>query len=623
MSIIIITLLVALPPVAFTMWQLRKHPRGLYVLFFAEMWERFSYYGMRGILIFYLTWHFLFESAFSLTLYGAYVALVYLGPLLGGWLADRYIGFRKAVTFGAILLVMGHGLMGFHGEPAKETLVVGETAYALERPEYSETRDRAIIVDDQAFEVLRFEQPEIGSSQRTVAFEQDGETVTLVGTLERERSALHEIILFMALSLIIAGVGFLKPNISTCVGALYEKGDKRRDSGFTLYYVGINLGSFLAGSFCALAAAYLGWWAGFGLAAVGMLAGLIVFVLGQGWLDGAAEPPEGVDLKTPVFAGLNREWLVYLSGLGFAAVAFVLLQVANYDVDLSWISADLAVPFVELIMHILFTFVVLGIVVYMITQLEEQARNSMIGLLILSISSVLFWTLFDQGPTSLNLFAAAHVSNEVGGAPFPAAVLQSVNPGTIMYVAPLVALLWSWLAARGWEPNTFVKFGLGMVQIGAGFYLLNLGIQTATPDAAGALRISVLFIFGMYVLHTTGEIFLSPVGLSAVTKLSAPKIVGFMMGFWFLASSYANIIAAIVARATQVPEGAPAGDSLAAYNAVYLQLGTAAVALGALLIVFSPFLRKLTAASDAHTGAIEVDAAGTAMDRSEALKAGQ
>ena len=612
MAIVLITLLVALPPVAFTMWQLRAHPRGLYVLFFAEMWERFSYYGMRAILIFYLTWHFLFDSEFSITLYAAYVALVYLGPLLGGWLADRYIGFRKAVTFGAILLVAGHGLMGFHGAPATETLNVDGTVYSIDRPAYSDARERSIVVGEESYAITRFEQPEVGSDQRTVEYVLNGNNVTLVGTIARERSGLHETILFMALALIVAGVGFLKPNISTCVGALYEKGDKRRDGGFTLYYVGINLGSFLATGFCALAAAHFGWSAGFGLAALGMLAGLVVFVLGQGWLEGTAEPPEGVDLKTPVFAGLNREWLVYLSGIGFAVLAFFMLRSANMKVDMTWLLGEGAnVPFVEFIMHILFVLVVTGIVVYMITRLDAKQRNPMIGLLILSVSSVLFWALFDQGPTSLNLFAAAHVNNEVGGAPFPAAVLQSVNPGTIMYVAPLVALLWGWLAARGWEPNTFIKFGLGMVQIGLGFYLLSVGIQTATPDASGALRISVLFIFFMYVLHTTGEIFLSPVGLSAVTKLSAPQIVGFMMGFWFLASSYANIIAGIVARATQVPEGAPAAESLAAYNSVYLQLGTAALVLGGVLILASPFLRRLTESVDGVDETPPVEEAAT------------
>ena len=580
---ILLYLALALVPLifVFTMWQMRLHPKGLFILFFAEMWERFSYYGMRALLIFYLTWHFLFESDFSLTLYGAYVALVYLGPLLGGWLADKYIGFRKAVTFGAILLVAGHGLMGFHGPPADEKLVTADQTYQLERPDYSETRDqREILVGDTLYAVTGFEQPEIGSAERKVSYiDSAGATVTLDGRVERTRSTLHEMILFAALALIVAGVGFLKPNISTCVGALYDQGDKRRDSGFTLYYMGINLGSFLAGIGCAWAAANYGWSAGFGLAAIGMLAGLVVFILGQGWLDGRADPPAGVDLTSPVFFGLNREWMVYLSGLLFAAVAFVLLQFSALT------SAA---------MYPVFGLVTLGIIWYMLTKLDSETRNAMIGLLILSISSVLFWTLFDQGPTSLNLFAGAHVTNEIGGQEFPAAALQSANPYFIIVFAPLVAALWTFLGNRGWEPNSYIKFGFAMIQIGAGFFILNVGIQTAVPDAAGALRISVVFILLMYLLHTTGEIFLSPVGLSAVTKMSAKQIVGFMMGYWFLASSFANVIAAQVAKATQVPEGAAPADSLAAYNAVYLQLGGAAVLLGVLLIGLSPFLRNLT-----------------------------
>ncbi len=611
MQILLFAALALVPLIfAFSMWEMRKHPRGLYILFFAEMWERFSYYGMRALLIFYLTWHFLFDSSFSLTLYGAYVALVYLGPLLGGWLADKYIGFRKAVTFGAVLLVAGHGLMGFHGPPASEKLVVDGADYALERPTYSETRDqREIVVDGEAYAVTAFVQPEEGSPVRAVSYAgPGGETATLTGTVERVRSPLYETILFAALALIVAGVGFLKPNISTCVGALYEQGDRRRDSGFTLYYMGINLGSFLSGIACGWAAANYGWSLGFGLAAIGMLAGLVVFVFGQGWLEGRAEPPAGVDLKTPVFAGLNREWLVYLAGLGFAAVAFVLLQFST---------------FTSAAMYPVFFLVTAAIVFYMLTKLDADTRNSMIGLLILSISSVLFWTLFDQGPTSLNLFAGAHVVNEIGGQEFPATYLQSANPYFIIVFAPIVAALWTWLGDRGWEPNAFIKFGFGMVQIGAGFYILNLGIQTATPDAAGALRISVLFIILMYLLHTTGEVFLSPVGLSAVTKMSAPQIVGFMMGYWFLASSFANVIAAEVAKRTQVPEGAPTAESLAAYNAVYLQLGTAAVALGAALILLSPWLRKLSRHSDDHTRAMEVDASGVALDRSGAKTPGE
>ncbi len=580
------------------------HPRGLVILFFAEMWERFSYYGMRGLLILYLTWHFLFESDFSLTLYGAYVALVYLGPLLGGYLADKYIGFRKAVTFGAILLVVGHGLMGFHGPQATETIAIdGGQTYELTRLEYDESTSRNIVIDGAEVPVLTFEQPEMGSAVRAITYELNGETVSATGTIERVQDPLYTMILFLALAFIVGGVGFLKPNISTCVGALYQEGDRRRDAGFTIYYMGINLGSFLAGILCAIAAATLGWWAGFGLAAVGMLAGLVVFVLGQGWLEGRAEPPAGVDLKTPVFMGLNREWLVYGGGLVFVAVAFGLLQIAGL---------------MSLAMHGVFAIVTTGIVIYMLTKLEPVARDKMIGLLILIVSSVLFWALFDQGPSSLNLFAASHVTNEVGGWEFPAPVLQSANPLFIIIFAPIVAALWTYLGKRNKEPNAFIKFGLAMIQIGAGFYVLNLGIAAASVGADGTIKISVIFIMLMYLLHTTGEVFLSPVGLSAVTKLSVKTIVGFMMGFWFLASSYANVIAAQVARATQVPEGAPAQESIDAYSAVYAQLGTAAVVLGVILLVASPWLRKLTHGADGSgvkEKRAEVDASGVTMER--------
>ncbi|MFN3314180.1 MAG: oligopeptide:H+ symporter, partial [Hyphomonas sp.] len=313
--------------------------------------------------------------------------------------------------------------------------------------------------------------------------------------------------------------------------------------------------------------------------AIGMLAGLVVFVLGQGWLEGRADPPAGVDLKTPVFAGLNREWLVYIAGIGFAGVCFILLQFS---------------AFTSAAMYPVFGVVSLGIIIYMLARLDAEARNAMIGLMILSVSSVLFWTLFDQGPTSLNLFAASHVTNQIGDYEFPAPALQSANPFFIIYFAPVIALVWTWLGKRRWEPNSYVKFGFAMLQIGAGFFVLNIGIQSATPDASGMLRISVVFVLLMYLLHTTGEIFLSPVGLSAVTKMSAKQIVSFMMGYWFLAASFANVIAAQVAQATQVPEGAPPAESLAAYNAVYLQLGGAAVALGVVLLLLSPLLRRLT-----------------------------
>ena len=583
------------------------HPRGLVILFFAEMWERFSYYGMRGLLILYLTWHFLFESDWSLTLYGAYVALVYLGPLLGGYLADKFIGFKKAVTYGAILLVIGHALMGIHGPKTEESIVIDGTSYELSRAEYDESKTRTIEIDGQQIVLTGFEQPEIGSDIRTISYELNGETISAEGQVVREQSALHVQILFLALAFIVAGVGFLKPNISTCVGALYEENDRRRDAGFTIYYMGINLGSFLAGILCAIAAAQLGWWAGFGLAAIGMLAGLVVFVFGQSWLEGTAEPPKDVDLKTPVFAGLNREILVYLAGLGFVFVSYLLLQIAGY---------------MSLAMHGVFALTTTGIVIYMLTKLDPVARDKMTGLLILCVSSVLFWALFDQGPSSLNLFAASHVTNEIGGWTFPAPVLQSANPLFIIIFAPIVAALWTFLGKRNAEPNAFFKFGLAMVQIGAGFFVLNLGIAGAEQGADGTIKISVIFIVLMYLLHTTGEVFLSPVGLSAVTKLSVKTIVGFMMGFWFLASSYANVIAAQVAKATQVPEGAPAQESIEAYSAVYLQLGIAACLLGAILLVASPWLKKLSHGADGSNSAdpIHTEAMGPSIEDAEPKK---
>jgi proton-dependent oligopeptide transporter, POT family len=555
------------------------HPRGLLVLFVAEMWERFSYYGMRALLVLYLTWHFLFEREFALTLYGAYVALVYLGPLLGGYLADRFIGFRRAVFFGAILLVIGHGLMGLHGLPASESLRVGDQTYVFERATYDEAEKRNIIVDGAAVPVLTFQQPEKGSTTRTVTFERNGQTETLQGEIVRERSPFHEQILFLALSLIVAGVGFLKANISACVGALYQEGDRRRDAGFTIYYMGINLGAFAASLVCAWLAASYGWAYGFGAAAVGMLLGLIVFAIGKPWLDGKAEEPAGVDLKKPVFAGLNTETLVYLSGILMIAAAYGLLQIASL---------------MSTAMHGVFAISSLALLIYMITKLERVERDRMIGLLILIVSSILFWTLFDQGPSSLNLFAAAHVDNSIGGWQFPAPVLQSANPLFIIIFAIPVALLWTWLGKRNSEPNAFVKFAFALVQIGAGFFVLNLGITLAGTDEAGNVgKVSVIFVLLMYLLHTTGELFLSPVGLSSVSKLSIKTLVGFMMGYWFFATSYANIIAAEVAKATQVPEGAPAAESIAAYQNVFAILGATSVGIGILLFLASFALRKL------------------------------
>lgn len=562
--------------------QMKPHPKGLKVLFFAEMWERFSYYGMRALLIFYLTWHFLVDRSLAYQTYAAYVALVYLAPLLGGYLADKYIGFRKGVTFGAILLVAGHSIMTIHGQPAAETFSTADSSYSITRShkmDLSSTRN--IVVNGDSFKIDKLVQPELGSTKRSITFtDSSGSAQTLQGDIAKDLSKKHKNILYFAMALIVVGVGFLKPNISTCVGALYEQGDERRDTGFTLYYLGINIGAALSSVWCGYMAVRFGWSWGFGLAAIGMILGLIVFILGQGLLDGKAEPRDPEKLKQSAIGPINYEWSVYLAGLVMVGVAYTLFQY---------------VTIVKPLMHIVAAIVLTSVIFYMLTKLDKVERERMVGLLILVVSSVLFWTLFDQGPSTLNIFAADYVSDSIGPLSINAPQLQALNPLFIVVFGMVVAALWAWLGKRGKEPNAFVKFGLAMVQIGLGFWVLNWGINSMGVDANGDIgKVAIIWVAMMYFLHTTGELCLSPVGLSNVTKLSPKQIVGFMMGAWFLASSYANILAGIVAGMTVVPEGTPAVEEMAVYSAVFFKLGLSAVVLGIVLIVASPKLKQLS-----------------------------
>ncbi|HUH23945.1 MAG TPA: MFS transporter, partial [Brevundimonas sp.] len=268
---LIITFLTGVPVL---MQILKNHPRGLIILFFAEMWERFSYYGMRGILIFFLTQHFLFDDAMAGSTYGSYTSLVYLLPLLGGIMADRFIGTRKAVAFGALLLVAGHGMMAFEGRPATETLTYAGTTYEISAEGRGANRDVGIVIDGQKY---AFEPADNGLAIQNLPANSTLPAVipTAEYTIEKSRDQQGVNVFYLAVSLIIMGVGFLKPNISTIVGQLYPQGDPRRDSGFTLYYYGINLGAFWAAVLCGLLGQTVGWWAGFGLAGIGMAAGWV------------------------------------------------------------------------------------------------------------------------------------------------------------------------------------------------------------------------------------------------------------------------------------------------------------------------------------------------------------
>jgi POT family proton-dependent oligopeptide transporter len=602
---LIITLLTGIPVL---MQILKNHPRGLIILFFAEMWERFSYYGMRGILIFFLTQHFLFDDAMAGSTYGSYTSLVYLLPLVGGILADRYIGTRKAIAFGALLLVAGHGMMAFEGRPATETLTYAGTAYEISAEGRGASRDVNIVVNGQKY---AFGPAEGGG----IAVSGLPEGSTLPATLapgsyemKQTRDKVGVDVFYLALSLIIMGVGFLKPNISTIVGQLYPQGDPRRDSGFTLYYYGINLGAFWAAVLCGFLGQTVGWWAGFGLAGIGMALGWVVFVLGKPLLEGHGEPPNPELLKQPLFGPLNREWLIYILGvLGVAVVWFMVQRNALVGTVLG-ISTLLSLAAI--------LWVIVGV-----CKTWAQRQRMMLAL-VLIFGAVVFFTLFEQAGTSLNLFADRNVDLTIAptamqflgitiGTPdqlaaagitptgfwidatITAAQVQSFNAGFILIFAPIFAALWAWLASKKMDPDPTMKFGLGLVQVGLGFLVVVWAAGSGMVSPTFQMPLIILAL--LYMLHTTGELFLSPVGLSEITKLSMPSVVSFMMAVWFLASSIAQFVGGKIAglMGTETvggqvldPQGALA-TSLDGFN----KLGTWGVGIGIGFILIS-FLIK-------------------------------
>ena len=554
------------------------HPRGLAILFFTEMWERFSYYGMRGLLILYLTQHFLFSDQRSAIMYGAYTALVYVMTIIGGTLADRYLGQRKAVTFGAILLVLGHFGMAFEGTGSKELLTYQGQDYQVtldgrggdaKQLILSDTGQSRISFNDGATEMLIEDPSAVGlpASLPTADYE-----------TRIEKESMYVNILYLSLALIIAGVGYLKANISTIVGALYGLGDARRDSGFTIFYMGINLGSFLASIFCGYLGIVHGWKYGFGLAGFGMLLGLVVFVWGQKWLDGHAEPPNPETLKKSALGPINVEWACYLVGLGI--VAFSMLVVMNSHLVPDWFVLSLGI--------VVFIF----LVGYSFTNLEGVERSRMFAAIYFVLAQIPFWALFEQAGSSLNLFTARLVDRTMFGWSVPAPVFQSLNAGFIFLFAPLIAWMWIALAKRKMEPSTPVKFSFGVFLVGLGFLAL-VGGMGATGEVG---MTAVYFIFLIYWLHTMGELMLSPVGLSAVTKMAPARVVGMTMGAWFLYSGLSNYLAGVIARGTGAETIGGQLTNVAAakatYASVYTNVGFVALGVAFVMLLISPIIKS-------------------------------
>jgi POT family proton-dependent oligopeptide transporter len=489
------------------------HPRGLFVLFYTEMWERFSYYGMRALLILYLTKFWLYSDGKANLIYGAYTSLVYITPVLGGYLADRWLGQRKAVLFGGILLAFGHGLMAVEG------------AHGIADP------------------LLKQADPAIN-------------------------------VFWLALAFIIVGSGFLKANISVIVGQLYKLTDGRRDGAYSIFYMGVNVGAAMGTILVGYLGETIGWAYGFGLAGIGMIAGLIIFVIGKASLRGRGEPP--------ALLAKPREFTLY--GVGIVAVGALWLLIQYQDV----VGTILLVSAVLL----------LGYTLFEAFKLPKEPRERIFAIIFLLAFQPIFWGLFEQAGGALSLFTDRFVDR--GGV--PTSLFQSINPIFIVTFAPLLTWLWRTLGAKGVEPSAPGKFGYGLVLVGLGFVSLIWG-----DSMAGEAKIGVIFIFLVYWLHTIGELCLSPVGLSAMNRLTPKHLASFIMGAWFFATAGGNFVAGLIGEATSGEGGQMTREKAVE---VYGTIGWWVAGIGVVVILVAPFVKKLM-----HLDTLKDDDAQSEADR--------
>jgi len=485
------------------------HPRGLYTLFFSEMWERFCYYGMRALLTLYLIKSLAMGDAEAFGIYGAYTALVYAAPVLGGRIADRLLGYRNAVVLGGILMCIG------------EFLILGGT----------------------------------------------------------------DTWLYVGMGAIIVGNGYFKANISTIVGKRYADDDPRRDSGFTIFYIGINVGALLATTVCAEVGNIYGAHYGFALAGFGMILGTLTFWMGRKNYEHAAMPPDPEKLNSPAYLGLN--WHQFTIAASLLAIPVLYLLIVN-----NWIVGYLLAATA--------VYVVYSLIAEAIKD-GNVARDRMLMMIVMFAFNIVFWACFEQAGTSLTLFAERNVDRHLFGWEMGAATTQFFNPAFILIFGSIFSIMWIKLTEAGRNPSIPMKFGLGIIQLGLG-YLVVYGIQSlglVSPE----FKMPLFTLVFLYMLHTTGELFLSPIGLSMVTKLAPKRMTGTAMGGWFLSFAGANYVAAILAKATGTEEGhggeaaaaaTDAASTLSTYVDVYTQMGLITVGIGLLLVLLSRPLNKLT-----------------------------
>ena len=489
------------------------HPRGLALLFVTEMWERFSYYGMRGILVLYLVNALRWDTARAANLYGTYTMLVYITPLIGGFLADRVIGTRRSLVIGGVIIAMGHFTLAFPGMTA----------------------------------------------------------------------------FYLGLGLIIAGTGFFKSNVATMVGQCYREGDERRDAGFTIFYMGINLGAFLGPIICGYLAqsGRFGWHWGFAAAGVGMVLGLLVYVAGRDrYLPGigVGRAVERARALAPVAAVEHPAATITHAVLGAIALTAVAWLLAGSNLMALLMGAIIGAA--------------LGIT-FLGTHGEERKR--VVALFIVVFFVIFFWACYEQTGSSMNLFADKHTDLTAGTFHIPSSWFQSVNPLAILIFAPLFAWLWRALAARRLEPPTALKMVAGLALLGGGFVFMVLGGAKADTG----VLVSPFWLVAAYTLHTLGELCLSPVGMSYVTKIAPARFASLLMGVWFLANAAANKVAGALAAFTPTPGEAPPAVSSrlgeliqhasATQRGFYMIFVVAALSAAVIMLLFVPLLRRLTA----------------------------
>jgi POT family proton-dependent oligopeptide transporter len=568
------------------------HPRQLARLFSIEMWERFGFYGMRALLVLYLTKHFLLADHQANGVVGGYLSLVYLTPVVGGLLADRYLGSKRSVKFGAIVMAIGYFLLCFGGDTAKPYTMIDGHRYNVTQQDSGPIMSGgdAVQTVEMNGQTLRIHGLPDGTVQLLKDDGQIAQTVPKDAFQPgADRSPFYTAIMLFALSLVVIGNGFFKPNISTIVGTLYAPGDRRRDGGFTIFYAGINIGSIGGQTLCPFFVDHFGWWAGFLVVSFGMLIAYAMIQFDGGRLAGYGEPPEqqGRD-KAPLIYALSLAsvvifWLVFQNVMTAQAAA------AGSGV-VGYIQAT---PFLGKVLFLGFIAAVIGIPVWSYRVGTKVEAQMMLAAIILVVFNVTFWTLFEQAASSLTLFADRNTTLELFGFHINAAQTQNFNPLAIVLFAPVLSWLWVALAKKGWEPSIQVKFALALVLVGLGFIVLAWSGSTANA----AFRVSLWWLVLTYFLHSIGELLISPVGLSMITKLSIARVVGMMMGVWFLSISVGEYLAGAAAQAASVQTvGGQVTNpelSLHVYLGTFQTGGILTIGAGVALLVITPLLKKL------------------------------